>query len=104
MQVLKTPTLVSELTSQRITDISFNENHSVALNQNNQVFTWGFSLDGALGYTTEKECQLKPRLIEKAFSQVSKITTGKFHTAIICKEQGYVCGRNDYSCLGLNEK
>lgn len=59
--MVKTPMLVSSLMTQKIINVEFNENHSVALSSNNLLlflviclglgiaYTWGFALDGSLG-------------------------------------------------------
>ena len=33
-------------------------------------------------------------------SNVRKVVTGKYQTGVITNEGTYVCGRNDYGCLG----
>jgi hypothetical protein len=55
--------LVSSLTTQKLIDISFSDNHSLALGSNNQAYSWGFTLDGALGYQCDSECQITPKAV-----------------------------------------
>ena len=81
---MKSPILLSELASLQIIDISFNENHSVALTSLGKVYSWGFSLDGALGYTIEKENQSIPKeVVSLKSKQITKIITGKHNTAAL---------------------
>lgn len=61
--MIKSPMLVSSLASHKMIDLSFNDNHSLALSANHQAYSWGFSMDGALGYKCEKETQNTPHLI-----------------------------------------
>eukprot|EP00347_Sterkiella_histriomuscorum_P009166 403342268 len=72
----------------------------IALASNNQLYSWGFTLDGALGFQAQNECQISPQLLNTSqFGQISKLVTGKHNTGFQAQNQFYVCGRNDENCL-----
>ncbi|CDW84311.1 UNKNOWN [Stylonychia lemnae] len=98
--------LISSLASVQIKDISFNENHSMALSTNNQVYSWGFNLDGALGIQFDGEYSSTPLQINSSLIQgnIEKICTGKYNSGIISEYCTLVSGRNDDGCLGLHQQ
>lgn len=58
---VKSPILINSLANKQIVDVNFNENHSLALDNNGKVYSWGYATDSALGYITDKEYQQSPK-------------------------------------------
>lgn len=52
---------VGALDAQNIIAVSCGDMHTLALNDNGQVFAWGFAKDGQLGLVTAEEFVRVPR-------------------------------------------
>ena len=95
----------NELKGKRIVDISAGYGHTVAIDEEEKVYTWGYNEFGQLGYVTEdnstepicisdKENELKGK-------RIVDISAGYGHTVAIDKEgKVYTWGFNEYGQLG----
>ena len=92
---------LKELRKEFIVDVAISTNHCLALNQHGQVFSWGFGLDGALGYELSdlEACQIKPKLIN-APMLFKKIFIGPQNSAFVTTDGTvFMCGQNQFqSC------
>lgn len=107
------PTEIQPLPS--IIKISAGEAHSIALNQNKRVYTWGFGSNGQLGLgfcedTFEpgtgmaRSRILTPMLLHTFAENIKDIQCGKTFTMLITeKNELYGCGVNDLYQLGIKE-
>ena len=95
----------NELKGKKIVDVSAGYGHTVALDEEGKVYTWGNNEYGQLGYVTEdnstepicisdKENELKGK-------KVVKISAGGVHTVALDEEgKVYAWGNNEYGQLG----
>lgn len=86
-------------TISNVIDISGGTFHTLAANQNGEVFTWGRNLHGELGNgtTSNSNAPIKVNIPDKIKSVV-----GGFYSSFAVTEDGelYSWGRNDYGQLG----
>jgi hypothetical protein len=83
-----------------VKQIACGNEHSVALLQNGDIYSWGSNDNGQLGIDKgEKSFYNYPQKIP--LCDVESVSCGNFHTLFLTKH-GYVygCGRNDFSQLG----
>ena len=95
----------NELKGKRMVDISAGYGHTVALDEERKVYTWGYNEFGQLGYVTEdnstepicisnKENELKGK-------KIISISAGEAHTVAIDEEgKVYTWGNNEVGQLG----
>lgn len=82
--------------------ISCGLNHGMALNTDNEVFTWGSNIYRQLGIGNDKETRSKHKIDIK---NVKDITGGEHHTLLLTKDNKlYGIGRNDQGQLGIPTK
>ena len=96
------PRLVRRLGQRRIVSVSAAKHHSLAVAETGEVFSWGLSRDGRLGYATGTSKQVVPRKIEalKGVSVIQASAANK-HSAVI-NQVGmvYTWGSNVHGQLG----
>ncbi len=78
------PTKVKFLGKDKIVDVYAGYNHSVALTDKGDVFTWGDTSSGKLGYITGLSTQSIPKVIPYLkCKNISLISTGPIQTALV---------------------
>lgn len=93
-----TPTLLSLLSSQVVSDIAAGNNHSVVLTVDGGVFTFGDSSKGQLGHGTTGNTEVNPKKVAELMgSEVTQIVCGKNHTL------AYTSGSSNVFAWGDNE-
>ncbi|EGR28585.1 regulator of chromosome condensation, putative [Ichthyophthirius multifiliis] len=89
---------------QNIINVSCGSEHTLALDNRNQVYSWGNGEGGLLGHSNE-EIQASPKIIDKFQDlQVEFIICGGLHSLALTKKgHVYSWGRNEGGQLGLNQ-
>ncbi|CDQ87218.1 unnamed protein product [Oncorhynchus mykiss] len=97
--------LVVALDTQKIGVVSCGQAHSMALNEQGQVFAWGAGGGGQLGLGTAEETVPIPRLIKKLCEhRISQIMCGNKHCIALSKDgQLFTWGQNLSGQLGLGK-
>lgn len=74
-----TPTLVQELVSYRIVDVSAGDNHVLALSDNHEVFAWGTNTMGQCGSGHVNNAITVPvKVMELKNVKIRQISAGKY--------------------------
>jgi hypothetical protein len=104
-QSLMEPKILSKFENYKVISISCGAWHSLALNENKQVFSWGDNDCGQLGTGEESGCQDQPKLIERTNNlSIHKISCGYKHSLLLTTDGDiYSCGSNSYSELGFEK-
>lgn len=77
-------------------------NHALAINTDNEVYTWGSNIYGQLGIGNDKETKNKHKLELK---NVVNCAGGEHHSLFLTRDgKLYGCGRNDQGQLGIPGK
>ncbi|KAJ8388267.1 hypothetical protein AAFF_G00135280 [Aldrovandia affinis] len=99
------PELVGALDAQKIAGVACGQAHSVAVNEQGQVFTWGAGSGGQLGLGTTEEAVRVPRLIKKLCEhRISQVMCGNQHCIALSKDgQLFTWGQNSSGQLGLGK-
>lgn len=80
------PTAVEELTGKSIVSLALGLNHSLALCESGDLYSWGNNEDGALGRPTTESVDWKPQLVEEFREFFEMIVCGDDHViAKACK-------------------
>uniref|UniRef100_A0A672KE29 Probable E3 ubiquitin-protein ligase HERC3 n=1 Tax=Sinocyclocheilus grahami TaxID=75366 RepID=A0A672KE29_SINGR len=97
--------LVRALDAQKIAGVSCGQAHSLAVNEQGQVFAWGAGEGGQLGLGTAEEAVHVPRLIKKLCEhRISQVMCGNQHCIALSKDgQLFVWGENSSGQLGLGK-
>mmetsp|Transcript_1612 Transcript_1612/g.5031 ORF Transcript_1612/g.5031 Transcript_1612/m.5031 type:complete len:454 (-) Transcript_1612:444-1805(-) len=98
-----------ELTPITIVGVACGLHHTLALDSNGQVYSWGLGKSGRLGHGNERD-QLFPHLVNALVEQkveVASVRCGWDHSAVLTKGRGHVftwgCGRSfQLGGLGLD--
>ncbi|WUR04993.1 regulator of chromosome condensation [Vairimorpha necatrix] len=85
----------------KIKKIRSGMHHGMAINENNEVYTWGSNIYGQLGIGHDKITKMK-HLID--LEDVEDCTGGEHHSLFLCKDKLYGSGKNDEGQLGLKNK
>ena len=94
------------LKGKNIEKISAGKWHTVALDENGKVYTWGYNGDGQLGDGTNNDSNIPICISDISTSPLNKvkikeISAGKYHTVAIDEEgKVYAWGRNSDGQLG----
>jgi alpha-tubulin suppressor-like RCC1 family protein len=95
-----TPTLVEHLAEYFVSQVSCGNEHTLALTENGQVYSWGYGKQGALG-NGRSDSQYEPILLSFA-EAIIEIGAGAHHSAFINKNNVLsVCGNGAKGQLGL---
>jgi alpha-tubulin suppressor-like RCC1 family protein len=87
----------------KIVAISAGHDHSLILNSQGQVFSFGSNEDGKLGLGTKEKFYPEPMRIG-ALENIIAISAGYNHSLFLNSQgQAYSCGGNDYGQLGLED-
>ena len=105
--IVNDPTVIKELINKHITHISCGDEHALALDTTHNVYSWGNSEFGVLGYAVQQEYQTVPKEINY-FSdndiKINTITCGFVHNiAIDNKGDLYGWGDNKAGQLGIGD-
>ena len=96
------PRVVRRLGQRRIVSVAAAKHHSLAVTETGEVFSWGLSRDGRLGYATGASKQVVPKRIDalKGVSVIQASAANK-HSAVI-SQTGMICtwGSNVHGQLG----
>jgi alpha-tubulin suppressor-like RCC1 family protein len=104
-----TPIQMKEFDGENVIAISCGSDHSLALTENGQVFSWGSNQFGQLGIEDMGESK-KPILVKvdsnnNQSKPIMRIACGSHHSLLLSKSGDiYSFGRNDCFQLGLNNK
>ncbi|BAK17762.1 alpha-tubulin suppressor [Solibacillus silvestris StLB046] len=83
--------------------IAAGSNHTVALDRNGEVWTWGRNNQGQLGYTTANSFSNLPAKVTGITSKIIAISAGEYHTLAVDENgQVWAWGRNDYGQIGTD--
>ncbi|KAI3382437.1 hypothetical protein SNEBB_003489 [Seison nebaliae] len=97
------PIKVKSLEKEIIIKIECGATHSMALNRNGELFTFGYGADGILGHGNTHSSQL-PQMIKNKYEIVDCVG-GNLHSAFVAKRKNdielYVVGSNENGQLGL---
>jgi len=106
-----TPRLVEALAGVTVVQAAVGDSHSVAVDDQGRVFTWGWggslwSGGGLLGHG-DTASHTAPKLVESLVAagvKVTKATAGELHTTLLTSD-GFVlsCGVGEYGRLGLGD-
>ena len=102
-QSTSNPQLVSGLSKYRISQVACGWQHSMALTDEGQVFSWGYGEDGQLGHGTCDD-SFSPKLISKLKSRiVSQIAWGHSHSGAVSNGDLFMWGSNPDSRLMIEK-
>jgi alpha-tubulin suppressor-like RCC1 family protein len=100
--VIPRPTLLQDLSSTGVINVSANEHHTACVTTAGEVFTWGcYGSYGRLGHGDDND-QETPKRVEALVGVMAKLVScGRYHTAI-CTREGhvYTFGHGQYGQLG----
>ncbi|NDI35183.1 S-layer homology domain-containing protein [Chengkuizengella sediminis] len=97
------PQKVENLSGKTIIQVSAGASHTVALDSEGTVFTWGNNSTGQLGdNTTEQKNEPQEITIEVNDGvMITQVTTGRYHTVVLASDGTvYTWGENEYGQLG----
>uniref|UniRef100_A0AAQ4P0X1 HECT and RLD domain containing E3 ubiquitin protein ligase 3 n=1 Tax=Gasterosteus aculeatus aculeatus TaxID=481459 RepID=A0AAQ4P0X1_GASAC len=99
------PELVDALDAQIITMVSSGRSHSVAVNEQGQVFAWGAGEEGQLGLGIAEATVRIPRLVKRLCEQrISQVMCGNQHCIALSRDgQLFTWGQNTSGQLGLGK-
>lgn len=95
---------LKSLWNEFIVDVAISSNHCLALSKEGQVFSWGFGLDGCLGFEllNLEACVFSPTRIEFPVA-FTKIFTGPSNSGFVTEHgQLFICGQNQFQCCNPN--
>jgi len=98
------PMLIQILQGKRVSGIACGENHSAAVLQDGQMFTWGSGDMGKLGHGRVTRPQMLPRMIRGTLAKESivSMSLGMSHTAAVTNTGGcFIWGGGWFGRLGL---
>ncbi len=96
------PALVLKMPADTI-QISIGDYHSLSLNINNKVYSWGYNEYGQLGLGPYDEISI-PTLVLEMPNNIVQISIGEFHTLALSNDGHiYSFGNNRYGQLGLGD-
>ena len=85
-----------------IKDIACGSNHSMALSEENRIYSWGNGEGGRLGHGTERSEAIPKEINLDHDAHPRCIFAGDVHSAFVCiKNQLYTWGKGTYGRLGL---
>jgi len=95
--------LVESLSAHFISKVACGANHSVAINEWGQLFSWGSDAHGQLGVNGGKGLQTVPKTVKHlATSTIVQVACGENHTlALTYDGQLFSWGSNSFGQLGL---
>lgn len=102
---VETPTLIEELNGKKITSISTGHDHTLAISQTGDVYSWGYGGNGRLGHGSEEDVK-KPKIIEALKGKgVVEVSGGGYHSAAVTsKGELFTWGWNHFGQLGFEGK
>ena len=100
MNTIFNPVHLDELVN--IKQLACGNDHSIALLENGDIYSWGKSEGGVLGYM-DKDIEFVPKKI-KSLKNVEKIYAGSLHNIAISDGKIYSWGCGEGGQLGLSEE
>ncbi len=100
-----TPTQIKgDLLQKRVISISANNNYSMALTEDGNVYVWGWNYNGQLGLGDEIDRTLPTRIDSLSHKRIATIQAGFLHTAVQVENDDafYLWGNNHYGQLMTN--
>ena len=102
-QSISNPQLVSELSKVKVVQVACGWQHTIALTNDGQVFSWGYGEDGQLGHGNTDDL-FKPKLISKLKSRrITQIACGHSHSGAIGNGDLFMWGSNPDSRLMIEK-
>ena len=103
-----TPSIVTALDDRNITKLStqdFDKHHSIAMDSEGQLYSWGDNTHGQLGLGDTQDRQSSEEIKFFADKKIIQISLGKSHSLALDHEgQVYSWGWNEGGQLGLGDK
>ena len=97
----RTPRRVASLEAVRCSAVACGASHTICVDVDGAVYTWGHGLGGRLGHGSEDDEPI-PRCVEALAAQhVRAVAAGEAHCAVRTDDQIYVWGAGGYGRLGL---
>lgn len=82
----RTPRMVKTLGTSIVVQIACGLNHTVALTNNGELYSWGCNKEGQLGLGGDSIKELKPKLVSSLASvPMSYIACGGYHSIVVSK-------------------
>jgi alpha-tubulin suppressor-like RCC1 family protein len=104
-KLITIPTLIRRREIGQIMAISAGSIHSLILNSQGQVFSFGSDEEGQLGIGYEEESEYYPAPVRiRALENIIAISAGYDHSLFLNSQgQVYSCGGNEYGQLGIGD-
>uniref|UniRef100_A0A8C8VK87 HECT and RLD domain containing E3 ubiquitin protein ligase family member 6 n=1 Tax=Pelusios castaneus TaxID=367368 RepID=A0A8C8VK87_9SAUR len=101
-----TPEQIQALEAQIIVHVCCGKEHSLAVCNRGNVFSWGAGSDGQLGTGEFKEQHLIPKKIDGLSAvRIIQVTCGHYHSMVLAKDGSvFSWGQNKYGQLGLGKE
>nr|XP_040571931.1 LOW QUALITY PROTEIN: uncharacterized protein LOC121121113 [Lepeophtheirus salmonis] len=97
----KRPALIKSLTHKHIVDISAGRYHSLALDSEGGVWSWGFGVHGQLGHDDIEDVLIPQRVLSLRKVKISQIAAGYTHSVCLSsKGEVFSFGNNLFGQLG----
>lgn len=98
------PTLIDALVDYNIIQVIAGQYHSIALDEKQRVFTWGWGVHGQLGHGDTENC-CYPKIISSLSQEKIKWCDGGQAHSVFLSESGRVwaCGSNAFGQLGTGK-
>lgn len=96
------PKLIKALAQKRIVDITCGENHTLAVTENREIYSWGAGQFGQLGHGDLLRQSLPNKIVTLESHKIVQVSAGRRHSvALDDKGRIFVWGCNDLCQLGL---
>ena len=88
----------------KIIKLSTGYNHCICMNENNELFSWGFDDSGRLGLNDTNNRLIPTKIDSNLFdSKIIDFEACAYHSILFTQNSSlYTCGNNDYAQLGFN--
>ena len=99
------PSLIESLAQRRITSISCGNNYTLAIDDEGNLFSWGYGRHGVLGLGDEED-RLKPTLVkENICDRIVYVDAGFSHCGIVTEDgKILMAGKGENGELGLGSR
>lgn len=104
LTTLTTPRMVEALYGHRVVFMSAKGQHSMAMTERGEVFTWGDGGYGRLGHGTEDLANVPTQVEALQKTRIVSISAGQHHSAFVSDSgEVFTCGRGELGQLGQGE-
>ena len=94
---IKAPALVDDLLQCHVAQVSCGKEHTVALDRQGNVYSWGLNTQGALGLGQQIPATDKPQIVDKLLeADITQVSCGNNFTL-------FLTGRNEVKACGNNQ-